>query len=89
MSPSVCCSEMRADELGRLRTSSSYIYKVLKQVHPETGISNKAMSVMNTFVYDQFDKIGAFLPPFRSFAGPCLTQLDIPQTAAEAGKLAA
>ncbi|POY71869.1 hypothetical protein BMF94_5230 [Rhodotorula taiwanensis] len=44
---------------ARKETFSSYIYKVLKQVHPETGISNKAMSVMNTFVYDQFDKIAA------------------------------
>ena len=24
-----------------------YIYKVLKQVHPDTGISGKAMSIMN------------------------------------------
>ena len=25
-----------------------YIYKVLKQVHPDTGISSKAMSIMNS-----------------------------------------
>jgi len=31
---------------------SSYIFKILKQVHPDTGISNKAMLVMNSFVYD-------------------------------------
>jgi len=28
----------------RLETYSIYIYKVLKQVHPDTGISSKAMS---------------------------------------------
>jgi histone H2B len=28
----------------RAETFSSYIYKVLKQVHPETGISRRAMS---------------------------------------------
>ncbi|XP_024853988.2 LOW QUALITY PROTEIN: putative histone H2B type 2-D, partial [Bos taurus] len=29
---------------------SMYVYKVLKQVHPDTGISSKAMEVMNSFV---------------------------------------
>merc|ERR1712098_546809 len=29
-----------------------YIYKVLKQVHPDTGVSSKAMSIMNSFVND-------------------------------------
>lgn len=29
---------------------SIYIYRVLKQVHPETGMSSKAMSIMNSFV---------------------------------------
>lgn len=33
----------------RKETYSSYIYKVLKQVHPDTGISNKAMSILNSF----------------------------------------
>jgi len=36
---------------------SSFIYKVLKQVHPDTGISTKAMSIMNSFVNDIFEKI--------------------------------
>ena len=35
---------------------SSYIWKVLKQVHPDTGISSKAMSIMNSLVNDVFDK---------------------------------
>jgi histone H2B len=30
---------------------STYIYKVLKQVHPDTGISKKAMVVMDSFVH--------------------------------------
>ena len=34
-----------------------YIYKVLKQVHPDTGISTKGMSIMNSFISDIFDKI--------------------------------
>lgn len=34
-----------------------YIYKVLKQVHPDTGISSKAMNIMNCFVIDIFERI--------------------------------
>ncbi|KAJ1718642.1 histone H2B [Coemansia erecta] len=41
----------------RKETYSTYIYKVLKQVHPDTGISNKAMSIMNSFVNDIFERI--------------------------------
>jgi histone H2B len=37
--------------------SGIYIYKVLKQVHPDTGISNKAMLIMNSFVNDIFERI--------------------------------
>ncbi|XP_065562469.1 histone H2B-like [Artemia franciscana] len=29
---------------------------VLKQVHPETGVSSKAMSIMNSFVNDIFER---------------------------------
>lgn len=36
-----------------------YIYKVLKQVHPDIGISSKAMNIMNSFVQDIFDRIAA------------------------------
>ena len=41
----------------RTESYSSYIYKVLKQVHPDTGISKKGMSIMNSFINDIFDKI--------------------------------
>ena len=41
----------------RVETYSSYIYKVLKQVHPDTGISRKAMSIMNSFINDLFERI--------------------------------
>ena len=34
-----------------------YIYKVLKQVYPEMGMSKKAMSIMNSFVNDIFGRI--------------------------------
>ena len=38
---------------------STFIYKVLKQVHPDTGISSKAMSVMNSLSNDLFLKLAA------------------------------
>lgn len=45
----------------RKRTSTAsynmYIYRVLKQIHPEQGISKKAMSIMNSFVCDVFEKV--------------------------------
>ncbi|CAO2656201.1 Nn.00g050040.m01.CDS01 [Neocucurbitaria sp. VM-36] len=49
----------------RKETYSSYIYKefadasssVLKQVHPDTGISNRAMSILNSFVNDIFERV--------------------------------
>ena len=41
----------------RIESYSSYIYKVLKQVHPETGISKRGMSIMNSFINDIFERI--------------------------------
>ena len=41
----------------RKESYASYIFKVLKQVHPDTGVSNKAMSIMNSFVNDIFERI--------------------------------
>lgn len=36
-----------------------YIYKVLKQVHPDMGISSKAMGILNSFVNDIFERIAS------------------------------
>lgn len=41
----------------RTESYSSYIYKVLKQVHPETGISKRGMSIMNSFINDIFERL--------------------------------
>ncbi|XP_042202156.1 histone H2B 7-like [Callorhinchus milii] len=43
---------------ARRQSYNIYIYKVLKQVHPDTGISSRAMSIMNSFVNDIFERIG-------------------------------
>ena len=49
--------EKKKKRRGRKESYSIYIYKVLKQVHPDTGISSKAMSIMNSFVNDIFERI--------------------------------
>merc|ERR1711915_294044 len=54
--------ERRKTKSGKLRkkpkqTYSAYILKVLKQVHPDTRISKKAMSIMNSFTNDIFEKL--------------------------------
>ena len=41
------------------QTYGSYIYRVLKQVHPDVGISSKAMSIMNSFVNDLFERVAS------------------------------
>lgn len=43
----------------RKETYSTYIYRVLKQVHPDTGISNKAMAILNSFVQDVFERLAS------------------------------
>ncbi|EMS46570.1 Histone H2B.2 [Triticum urartu] len=40
-----------------VETYNIYIFKVLKQVHPDIGISSKAMSIMNSFINDIFEKL--------------------------------
>ena len=37
----------------------SFVYKVLKQVHPEIGISSKAMNIMESFCNDLFERLAA------------------------------
>lgn len=34
-----------------------FIYKILRQVHPDAGISSKGMSIMTSMVNDLFEKI--------------------------------
>ncbi|RLM94064.1 hypothetical protein C2845_PM08G13600 [Panicum miliaceum] len=42
-----------------VETYKIYIFKVLKQVHPDIGISSKTMSIMNSFIDDIFEKLAA------------------------------
>ncbi|KOS17927.1 Histone H2B [Escovopsis weberi] len=54
---STSSGEKKKRSKTRKETYSSYIYKVLKQVHPDTGISNRAMSILNSFVNDIFERV--------------------------------
>ena len=47
----------RIKKKKRVETFSTYIYKVLKQVHPDTGITRRSMSIMNSVVMDLLGKI--------------------------------
>ena len=48
---------MTAHKPIKVAECSTFIMQVLKQVHPDTGISSKAMSILNSFIADIFDKI--------------------------------
>ncbi|KAG6417660.1 hypothetical protein SASPL_119844 [Salvia splendens] len=46
----------------RKRTSGgegykTYLFKVMKQVHPEMGISEKAMVILNNLMVDMFERL--------------------------------
>ena len=56
---------------------------VLKQVHPDTGISNRAMSILNSFVNGRFDSG----PASRLYSNPYSDIFE--RVATEASKLAA
>merc|ERR1711934_119352 len=44
---------------ARTDSYSTYIYKVLKQVHPDTGISKKGMGIMDNFIHDVFERLAS------------------------------
>ncbi|KAE9553944.1 hypothetical protein FO519_002870 [Halicephalobus sp. NKZ332] len=48
---------MKKKSKARKETFSVYIHRVLKQVHPDTGISSKAMAIMNSFILDTFERV--------------------------------
>jgi histone H2B len=50
-------SDKKGKKRRRKESYDIYIRKVLKQVHPDTGVSSKAMSIMNSFVNDIFERL--------------------------------
>uniref|UniRef100_A0A8R1XWB4 Histone domain-containing protein n=2 Tax=Onchocerca TaxID=6281 RepID=A0A8R1XWB4_ONCVO len=49
--------EKKKRRTKRKGSYSVYIYRILKQVHPDTAISSKAMLIMNSFVNDVTERI--------------------------------
>ncbi|KAN0084255.1 Histone-fold-containing protein [Tylopilus felleus] len=60
--------EKKKRRKARKETYSSYIFKVLRQVHPDTGISNKAMAILNSFVNDIFERIASEASKLASYS---------------------
>ncbi|EJF65902.1 histone-fold-containing protein [Dichomitus squalens LYAD-421 SS1] len=60
--------EKKKRKKTRKETWSTYVYKVLKQVHPDTGISNKAMAILNSFVNDIFERIATEASKLSSYS---------------------
>ncbi|KAG1669593.1 hypothetical protein FOA52_006366 [Chlamydomonas sp. UWO 241] len=51
-----CCSPVKKKKSKKsVETYKIYLYKVLKQVHPDTGVSS--MSILNSMMNDMFDKV--------------------------------
>ncbi|OQV16007.1 putative Histone H2B type 1-A [Hypsibius exemplaris] len=57
--PSSLCLFSLCREVKTISHYKTYIFKVLKQVHADQGISGKAMDIMNSFCLDMFERIGA------------------------------
>ena len=50
--------EKKMKKRGKAHESfNSYIFKVLRQVHPKVGISKRSMSILNSLVSDTFEKL--------------------------------
>ncbi|KAF1001661.1 histone H2B.10-like [Apium graveolens] len=64
-----------------LETYKIYIFKVLKQMHPDVGISSKAMGIMDSFINDIFEKLAGEASKLAKYnKKPTLTSREI-QTA--------
>jgi histone H2B len=60
---------------------SVYIYKVLKNIHPEIGMSKKAMNVMNSFVGDLFERLALEASNLARAHGKCTLSSNCIQSA--------
>ena len=49
--------EHKSTKRRHVETYSGYIYRLLKQLHAELGISKKGMSIVNSFVNDIFERL--------------------------------
>ncbi|KAM3704793.1 hypothetical protein ACB098_03G031800 [Castanea mollissima] len=55
--PKISSEKKKKRSKKSIETYKIYIFKVLKQVHPDIRISSKAMGIMNSFVNNIFKKL--------------------------------
>ena len=55
--PKTASTDKKKRNKKRQETYSTYIFRVLRQIHPEIGISKRAMQTMNSFINDTFEKV--------------------------------
>ncbi|KAK7312614.1 hypothetical protein VNO77_36598 [Canavalia gladiata] len=53
----------------RVEGYERYVYKVLKQVHPEMGISSKCMTVLNNLMNDMFERLAGEAAKLKDYTG--------------------
>ncbi|CAJ1979214.1 unnamed protein product [Sphenostylis stenocarpa] len=46
-----------------------YVYRVLKQVHPEMGISSKCMIILNNLMNDMFERLAGEAAKLKDYTG--------------------
>lgn len=46
-----------------------YVYRVMKQVHPEMGISSKAMTIINNLMSDMFERLAEEAARLQKYTG--------------------
>ncbi|ESW04346.1 hypothetical protein PHAVU_011G087500 [Phaseolus vulgaris] len=46
-----------------------YVYRVLKQVHPEMGISSKCMTILNNLMNDMFERLAGEASKLKDYTG--------------------
>ena len=64
-----------------METYKIYIFKVLKQVHPDIDISSKAMGIMNSFINDIFKKLAQKVSRLARYnKKPTITSREIQTT---------
>lgn len=55
--PAETVKQQRRHRSRNYDSYESYIYKVIKQIHPDMGITSKAMVILNSFVLDIFERL--------------------------------
>ncbi|KAE9585789.1 hypothetical protein Lal_00010251 [Lupinus albus] len=46
-----------------------YVYRVLKQVHPDLGISSQAMTILNNLMHDMFERLADEAAKLNTYSG--------------------